>query len=81
MLVWSPQTNSLIHLTLVEAANAFITRCKALYKVAILPREKERFMAKIKDACALARKAVVDGAEGWTVKKRVGLRLPRNHSR
>lgn len=65
------QTKNKVKQTLAEIANQYITRCRAYYKVAVLPRERGKFLLKLDEGAAQSRKIVLDNLGGWTLKKRV----------
>ncbi len=58
---------------LSDVANAFVTRCRAYYKVACLPLELEKFNFKIAEAYTMARRCIVDSLPGWSIRKKVRL--------
>lgn len=65
------QTRAMLQQRLSDVANAFVTRCRAYYKVAMLPLELEKFMFKIHEAHSMSRRCIVDCLPGWTIQKRV----------
>lgn len=65
------QVNGYLRQKLAEGANAAIMRLRALYRVAQLPRETNKFMTTIRHTINMTRDSIIAKMEGWTLHLKV----------
>jgi hypothetical protein len=78
MLVWdfpsclpalSPQTIGFLRQLVAKVANQFLLRCRAMYRIAILPRERDRFVRRVDSALEAVKGMALNAMDGWSLRR------------